>query len=342
MRCWIFFHRDLDPDLPEVREILRFDAVADKLGIDLSVLKPREFDLVVSHKKEWSATYDGRTLRKPDAILCRTGAETNYFTLAVLRHFERQGVMLFNGSPAVEAVADKLQTLQILAQRGIPIPKTILGKFPVDVNLVERELGFPVVVKTRKGTRGAGVVLCKDRLEFNDLADLLDGADAGADFLFQQYIKASHGRDVRVLVVDGKAVAAMERRSCDGSFKSNIALGGQATRFDLPPKMARLAIETARALDLDVAGVDILFDEDGYRICEANSSPGFQALEPACNVNVPEIIFSAMRARLKLKQARATPFWRRMTARPPRPLPITARPEQPEDRTPPAANPRAA
>ena len=108
-----------------------FDSgVADRLGIDLSVLKPREFDLVVSHKKEWSATYDGRPMLKPDAILCRTGAETNYFTLAVLRHFERQGVMLFNGSPAVEAVADKLQTLQILAQRGIPIPKTILGKFP--------------------------------------------------------------------------------------------------------------------------------------------------------------------------------------------------------------------
>lgn len=342
MRCWILFHRDLNPDLPEVREILRFDAVADKLGIDLSVLKPREFDLVVSHTKEWSATYDGRTLRKPDAILCRTGAETNYFTLAVLRHFERQGVMLFNGSPAVEAVADKLQTLQILAQRGIPIPKTILGKFPVDVNLVERELGFPVVVKTLKGTRGAGVVLCKDRLEFNDLADLLDGADAGADFLFQQYIKASHGRDVRVLVVDGKAVAAMERRSCDGSFKSNISLGGQAARFNLPPKMARLAVETARALNLDVAGVDILFDDDGYRICEANSSPGFQALEPACNVNVPEIIFSAMRARLKLKQARTTPFWRRMTTRSPSTTLITVPPEHPEDRTPPAASPRAA
>src|ERR1700760_4463171 len=158
MRCWIFFHRDLNPDLPEVKEILRFDAVADKLGIDLSVLKPREFDLVVNHGQEWSATYDGRSLCKPDAILCRTGAETNYFTLAVLRHFERQGVMLFNGSQAVEAVADKLQTLQILAQRGLPIPKTILGKFPVDVNLVERELGFPVVVKTLKGTRGAGVV----------------------------------------------------------------------------------------------------------------------------------------------------------------------------------------
>jgi gamma-F420-2:alpha-L-glutamate ligase len=315
MRCWIFFHRDLHPDLPEVKEILRFDAVANKLGIDLSVLKPREFDLVVDHEREWSATYDGRSLPKPDAILCRTGAETSYFTLAVLRHFERQGVMLFNGSRAIESVADKLQTLQILSERGLPIPKTILGKFPVDVDLVERELDFPVVIKTLKGTRGAGVVLCNSRAEFNDLADLLDGAEAGADFLFQQYIRASHGRDVRVLVVDGKAVAAMERRSSDGSFKSNISLGGQAKRFELPPEMAHLAVMTARALDLEVAGIDILFDADGYRICEANSSPGFQALEPACNINVPEIIFSAIGARLGEKAARVTPIWRQMLDR---------------------------
>jgi gamma-F420-2:alpha-L-glutamate ligase len=312
MRCWIFFHRDLHPDLPEVKEILRFDAVANKSGIDLSVLKPREFDLVVDHERGWSATYDGRSLPRPDAILCRTGAETSYFTLAVLRHFERQGVMMFNGSRAIEAVADKLQTLQILSQRGIPTPRTILGKFPVDVGLVERELGFPVVVKTLRGTRGAGVVLCNSKAEFNDLADLLDGAEAGADFLFQQYVTASHGRDVRVLVVNGKARAAMERRSTDGSFKSNISLGGQATRFELPPEMAHLAVMTARALDLDIAGIDILFDKEGYRICEANSSPGFQALEPACDINVPEIIFSAMQARLEKKTASVTPAWRRL------------------------------
>ncbi|MBL6854223.1 MAG: hypothetical protein ISS15_02990 [Alphaproteobacteria bacterium] len=106
-------------------------------------------------------------------------------------------VLLLNGSEAIESVADKLHTLQILGRAGLPIPRTILGKFPVDVDLVERELGFPVVVKTLKGTRGAGVVLCNDRAQFNDLANLLDGATVGADFLFQQYISASHGRDVR-------------------------------------------------------------------------------------------------------------------------------------------------
>jgi gamma-F420-2:alpha-L-glutamate ligase len=304
MRCWIFFHRDLNPDLPEVKEILRFQDEAAALGIELEILKPREFDLVVDSKDGWTAVYDGRPLQKPDAIIARTGAETSYFTLAVLRHFERQGVMLINGTRAIEAVADKLHTLQILSRSGIPIPKTILGKFPVDVDLVERELGFPVVVKTLKGTRGAGIVLCPDRAQFNDLATLLDGSAAGADFIFQQYIAASHGRDVRVLVVNGTAIAAMERRSSDGGFKSNISLGGHASAYALTPNMANLAVRVTRALDLDVAGIDILLDTDGYRICEANSSPGFQALEPACGLNVPGIIFSAVAAKLNPESPR--------------------------------------
>lgn len=310
MRCWLFFHREIAPDVPEAAEVQRFQSVASRLGIDLKVLHPRDFDLVVDSSGNWSAIYQGKALPKPDLIIPRTGSESDYFTLAVLRHFEKQGVAMVNSPAAVEAVGDKLQTLQILGGAGLPIPKTLLGKFPIDVDVVERELGFPVVVKTLKGTRGDGVLLCADREQFNDLAKLLDGAKPGADFIFQQYIKSSHGRDVRVLVIAGQAVAAMERRSADGSFKSNISLGGVGTCFDPPPEMADLAVRVAGSLGLDVAGIDILFDGDGYRICEANSSPGFQGLEKACRISVPDAIFEAMHQRLGLPTRRRGSSWR--------------------------------
>ncbi len=294
MRVWLFFNRDLAPDTPEAPEVLRFVETAKALDIELHVLKPSEFDLVVDSSGGWSASYQGRELRKPDLIIPRGGSETSYFTLAVLRHFERQGVAIANSPAAIESVADKLHTLQIVAGAGLPVPKTILGKFPVDVGLVERELGFPVVVKKLKGTRGNGVVLCQDRAQFDDLANLLDGAASGADFLFQQYIRASHGRDVRVLVVNGEVVAAMERQSSDGGFKSNISLGGHGKTITPPKEMAELALKVTQALNLDISGVDILFDTNGYRICEANSAPGFQGLERACDIDVPEVIFRAM------------------------------------------------
>ena len=312
MHCWLLFHRELRRDVPEAPEVMRFQQAAAAAGIKLDVLQPRNFELIVDSAEGWSAVYEGRKLSKPDLIIPRTGSETSYFTLAVLRHFERQGVAMVNSSTSIEAVADKLQTLQILSSAGLPIPKTILGKFPVDVNVVERELGFPVVVKTLRGTRGNGVLLCANREQFNDLANLLDGAQPGADFIFQQYVKASHGRDVRVLVVNGRAVAAMERRSSDGSFKSNISLGGVGTAFEPPAAMADLAVRVASVLGLDVAGVDILFDDEGYRICEANSSPGFQGLEKACRISVPDAIFAAMRERLGLPAQKRRSVWRRV------------------------------
>lgn len=302
--CWLFFHRELGPEIPEAWEVRRFQAAAQRMGIELKVLKPRLFDLVVDANAGWAAVYQGRKLTKPDFIIPRTGSETTYFTLAVMRHFERQGVAMVNGSEAVETVADKLHTLQVLSQAGLPIPKTILGKFPVDADVVARELGFPVVVKTLRGTRGNGVLLCQDRSQFDDIMNLLEGAGQGADVIFQQYIRPSHGRDVRLLVVDGVVVAAMERRATDGGFKSNISLGGAGSRFDPSPVLRDLAVGVARELRLDVAGVDILFDDGGYRICEANSSPGFRGLEQACAVNVPELVFETMLQRHKLPTRR--------------------------------------
>jgi gamma-F420-2:alpha-L-glutamate ligase len=312
MHCWLFFHRELRRGVPEAHEVFRFQQAAEAAGIRLDVLQPRRFDLVVDSTGGWSAMYERRKLAKPDLIIPRTGSETSYFTLAVLRHFERQGVAMVNGSTAIEAVADKLQTLQILSGAGLPIPKTILAKFPVEVDVIEQELGFPVVVKTLRGTRGNGVFLCSSREQFDDLANLLDGAQSGADFIFQQYVRASHGRDVRVLVINGRAVAAMQRQSTDGSFKSNISLGGVGTALQPPPEMANLAIRVAAVLGLDVAGVDILFDKDSYRICEANSSPGFQGLESACAISVPDEIFAAFRERLGLPQSERPNSWQRL------------------------------
>ncbi|WP_395396126.1 RimK family alpha-L-glutamate ligase [Novosphingobium sp. BL-8A] len=290
MRGWILFHRDLDPANPEVPEILRFQEAANAMGIELSVFHPHKFDLIVGAEDGWSTSYQGRPVDRPDFVICRTGAETDYFTLALLRHLERRGVRLVNGPTTIEQVADKLHTLQSLNRAGLPIPRTILGNFPIDVDVVERELGFPVIVKTLKGTRGAGVLKCENRDQFEDLAGLLESADAKADFILQHYVRASHGRDVRVLVVGGRVIAAMERRSLTGGFKSNVSLGGVGIAYNPPPEMAELAVQAADVLGLDVTGIDILFDEDGYRICEANSAPGFQGLERATGFDVPSAI----------------------------------------------------
>lgn len=318
MRGWLLFDNEIADGVPEAAEIRRFVESGQRRGVRLDVLRPRDFELIVTTDLAWRAEYAKGRLPRPDFIIPRTGSETSYFTLAVIRQFERMGVPLINGADAVDACADKLQTLQVLAASGLPIPKTILAKFPVDVDLIEKELGFPVVVKKLRSTRGAGVVLCQNREQFDDLASLLGDVSTQTDFIFQQYIARSHGRDVRLLVIGGAVAAAMERRALNGNFKSNISLGGTGERITPPPEMVQLAIDAAKSLRLDIAGIDILYDEKGYSICEANSSPGFEGLEKACPVSVPDVVFDYVAARLKRPAPPRKSIWSKLFNRRPK------------------------
>jgi len=186
---------------------------------------------------------------------------------------------------------------QILAQAGLPIPKTMLTRFPCKAELVEKVVGFPCVLKVATGSHGAGVYLCRTPKEFEDLSELISSLDSKTSMIIQEYISDSEGRDLRVIVIGGRVVGAMQRTATDGSFKANISRGGEGAPYDVDDEMEMLAIQVAKVLDLDIAGVDLLFHPDGYKICEANSSPGFKGFEKALDINIPEKVFSYAKLR---------------------------------------------
>lgn len=299
MECWILFDEDVESHKPGAYEVRRFVEAGRRQDVDVKVFRPAQFDLVVTRDDRESVLIDGNVVGLPDFLIPRTGADTNYFALAVIRQLERLGVQSFNSSTTVESVADKLHSHQILAEHGIPVPNTMLAKFPVDIDLVENTIGFPVVVKTLVGTQGSGVFLCETRENFNDLMELIGETQPNLHLIFQEFIASSHGRDLRVFVVDGKVIAAMERKATDGSFKANFTRGGSVTSYDVQKDIETLALESAKILDLQITGVDILFDEHGYKICEANSAPDFKGLESCCDVSVADEVFAAMRRRME-------------------------------------------
>ena len=227
----------------------------------------------------------------------RSGSGTGYFNLSVLRQFERLNVPTLPNSASIEASKDKMYANQILAQAGLPIPKTMLTRFPCKAELVDKVVGFPCVLKVVTGSHGAGVYLCENAKQFEDLSELISSIDFKASMIIQEYISHSEGRDLRVIVIGGRVVGAMQRKSTDGSFKANISRGGQGEAYDVDDEMEMLSIQVAKVLDLDIAGVDLLFHPDGYRICEANSSPGFKGFEKALDINIPEKVFSYAKMR---------------------------------------------
>lgn len=299
MEVWILFNEEIESSSAEAFEIRRFMAEGRDMGIDVKVFKPEQFDLLVCNDDKDSVLIEGQLMPLPDFVLPRTYViDTGYFALAVIRQLERLGVRVFNGSQAIETVSDKLHTHQALIEGGLPTPRTMLAKFPVDLDLVENYIGFPIVVKTLLGVNGTGVFLMEDRKSFHDMMDLLSETNPNIQLIFQKFIAKSKGVDLRLFVVDGRVVASMERRASEGEFKANFSQGGSVQEFIPDAKAKNMAVQTAGILNLQVAGIDLLYAEDGYTICEANSFPGFKGLESCCDVNVPREIFTAMKKRL--------------------------------------------
>ena len=293
MKLWMLGNRLTT----EMYERQRFIEEAEKQGIDFTVVFADEIDLIVSRDDRKSIRYKNDIVSLPDVLLARTGSGTGYFNLSVLRQFERMNVPTLPNSAAIEASKDKLYANQILAQAGLPIPKTLLTRFPCKADLVEKVVGFPCVLKVITGSHGAGVYLCHTPKEFEDLSELISSLDSKTSMIIQEYISHSEGRDLRVIVIGGRVVGAMQRTATDGSFKANISRGGEGAPYDVDDEMEMLAIQVAKVLDLDIAGIDLLFHPDGYKICEANSSPGFKGFEAALDINIPEKVFSYAKLR---------------------------------------------
>ncbi|MBN2156005.1 MAG: RimK family alpha-L-glutamate ligase [Candidatus Lokiarchaeota archaeon] len=299
MTGWILFKRksETTPGWGSYA-VNRLMDVAPSRNISLKVISPDNFDLIITREKK--TTWINQQVEKiPDFVITRVGSGASYFSLAIIRHLERLGVHTFNCSKGIDIVRDKLYAQQVLVQSNLPVPKTILVKFPVNIDLVERYLGFPVIVKTVFGSKGAGVFLSEDRRSFVDLMQLLEATKPNVNIILQETITTSLGKDLRVFVVGGKIIGCMQRTSKTDSFKANFSAGADVEAYPINSEIEWLARQSARTLSLDIAGIDLLFDGEHFKICEVNASPGFNGLEQANpGLNVPNEIFDYISLRL--------------------------------------------
>lgn len=301
MEVWVLYGDDIESNADLAHEARRFLAEGKKMGINVKVIKPGQFDLLVTQEVRDTILIDGNPAPLPDFVFPYFNHnDQGYFPMAIVRQLERLGVEVFNGADVIETVRDKLHTHQILAESGIDTPDTMLAKFPVDMELIKETIGFPVVVKTLNGALGIGVFLVETESAFSDLMELVGETNPNLQLIFQKFVAVSKGRDLRLLVVDGEVIAAMERRAKDGGFKANYSTGGSVHFFEADKEAVDIALKTANILNIDIGGIDLLFKENGgYTICEANTFPGFKGLEKASGVNVAGRILEVMQERLE-------------------------------------------
>ena len=229
--------------------------------------------------------YQGELLTGFDAVIPRIAASHTFYGLAVLRQFEMMGVFPLNESVAIGRSRDKLRSLQLLARDGIGLPVTA---FTNDAGRTDEILkivgGAPVVVKLLEGTQGIGVVLGETHKSAKSVIEAFHGAEIA--ILVQEYVKEASGRDIRVFVVGGKAIAAMQRTGAAGDFRSNLHRGGHAESVKISPEERKTAILAAKSIGLNVCGVDLLRADEGPVVMEVNSSPGLEGIEQSTKVDV--------------------------------------------------------
>ena len=209
--------------------------------------------------------------------------------LYTAKALEKKGLKLFNSSEAIAVCDDKMLTY--LALDGVVNqPLTIPSSFSYfsasvsdgELDFVEEKLGYPLVLKINKQSRGEGVFLVKDREELKEYITRF----RTIPHLYQKFISFSFGRDTRVIVIGGKVVSAMERVN-ENDFRSNVEQGGVGHAVVIGEEIKKTAIKVSKTLDLEYCGIDFLTDSDGrIYVIEVNSNAFFKGIEKASGVNI--------------------------------------------------------
>ncbi|HBS50419.1 MAG TPA: 30S ribosomal protein S6--L-glutamate ligase [Rhodobacteraceae bacterium] len=247
--------------------------------------------------------YDGKRLPRYDAVIPRIGSSITPYGTAVIRQFETIGTYCVNGSAGITASRDKLHAHQVLARHRIGMPATAFAASPKDTtNLIGLVGSAPLIVKLLESTQGKGVVLAETKKAAESVISAFRGLKA--NFLVQQFVKEAAGEDIRCLVIGHKVVAAIKRTGAEGEFRSNLHQGGTAKVTRITRAEREVALRSARAFGLNMAGVDLLRSESGPKVLEVNSSPGFEGVETATNKDIVGRLYDEIEQKVRPAPAR--------------------------------------
>lgn len=211
------------------------------------------------------------------------------------KYLETLGIKVYNSASSIALCDDKSMTHLTLQQFGVPMPKTILAPMTYEnigytdyefLTMVGEELSYPLVIKECFGSFGAQVYLVKNGQELINQVRAI----GTKPMLFQEFLRSSEGRDIRLQVVGNEVVASMYRCS-DQDFRANITNGGKMKAYQPTKEQEELALTCAKALGLTFAGVDLLFGEgEKPVVCEVNSNAHFKNIYDCTGVDTAKKI----------------------------------------------------
>lgn len=215
--------------------------------------------------------------------------------VSLAKKLELEGQKVFNSSESI-ALCDNKAATYLALKNTVNQPKTIIAPlsffdnsdYTDFIDKAAQELGLPLIMKGCFGSFGEQVFLCRTKEE---IAKNI----CGKPFLLQQYIKSSHGNDIRLEIINGVCVAAMKREN-KNDFRSNITNGGTMQHYDPTDEEIAAAVKAANKLGLLFCGVDIL---DGNLLCEVNSNAHIINIMECTKKDVAPLIFETILEKIR-------------------------------------------
>ena len=280
LTCWVIYNGSLTSDKFKDQAALLQEA-AERAGVQAELKKNYEVMMTINQ---------GLTQR-PDFVVFLDK------DILLAQFLKNAGIAVFNDPAVIETCDNKAKQYLQLAHHGIPMPETIIAPkvYPAfsirDSGYYEQvleRLGLPMIIKEGHGSFGMKVYLIETEQQFYDKTEAL----RGVDYVFQQFIASSRGRDIRVNIVGGEIVAAMYRHS-ETDFRANITNGGVATEVVLTEVQRTLAIRAAQAVGAEFAGVDLLFGPDEEPlVCEVNAAAHIRNIYNVTGINVADAMIA--------------------------------------------------
>ena len=247
-----------------------------------------------------SLTSKAHGLLDADAVLARIipngSLEQIIYRVDALHWLEDHGVPVMNSPRAIERCVDKFYTSALLHEAGLDTPETVVCEGVDDAMAAVRTMG-DVIIKPLFGSMGHGMVRVSDP---DTAFRVLRALDVTRAVFYVQRVIDHNGHDLRAFVVGDRVVAAIERRSRDGGWRTNVSLGGEARAVELSPERCALALRAARAVGADYAGVDLLPARDGtVHVLEVNGIPGWSGVQSTTSSDIAGAIVDHLLVRLE-------------------------------------------
>jgi ribosomal protein S6--L-glutamate ligase len=273
-------------------------------GHEVDVLDPSRLQFAVAPRRD-AVLLEGRSLPRYDAVLPRIGASMTSFGAAAVAELEEAGFLVIGAAESIVLARDKVRSLQLVARAGVKVPRTVALR---SLHGLDEALavvgGCPVVVKLQHGTQGVGTMIAETTVSLRSFCEAL--AAMGQHLVLQEFVREAHGSDVRAFVVGSKVIAAMRRTAPPGEFRSNLHRGGTGEGVALSAAFERAAVRAARALGLEIAGVDLLDVRGKPLVIEVNCSPGLEGIEQATAVDVADAIVRHVERRVARRKPRTS------------------------------------